>query len=54
MKWHEHRAYTTPDLQMERRWSQQTPSNLWRIRITGIAFIGMSLLVMWEYWRIHR
>ena len=54
MKWHEHRAYTTPDLRMERRWSQQTPANLWRLRVTGIAFIGAALWVMWEYWKIHR
>jgi hypothetical protein len=53
-KWHEDRAYTTPGLRMERRWSQQTPANLWRIRVTGIAFIGMSLLVIWEYSRFHR
>ena len=37
--WHEHRAYTTPDLRMERRWSQQTPANLWRLRITGIILL---------------
>ena len=53
-KWHGQRAYTTPYLRMQRRWSQQTPANLWRIRATGIAFIGMSLWVMWEYWKIHR
>jgi hypothetical protein len=53
-KWHEHRAYTTPDLRMERRWSQQTPANLRRLRVTGIAFIGGAFWVMWEYWRIHR
>jgi hypothetical protein len=53
-KWHERRAYTTPYLRMQRRGSQQTPANLWGIRTTGIAFIGMSLWVMWEYWRIHR
>lgn len=53
-KWHEHRAYTTLGLRMERRESQQTPANLWRSRVTGIAFIGGALWVMWEYWRIHR
>jgi hypothetical protein len=53
-KWREQRAYTTPDLRMERRWSQQTPANLWRIRVTGIAFIGMSLCLISEYWRIRR
>ena len=52
--WHEQRAYTTPCLRMERRSSQQTPANLWRIRITGIAFIGMSLSVMWMYLASHR
>lgn len=52
--WHEQRAYTTPDLRMERRWSQQTPANLWRLRLTGLAFIGGALWVMWEYWKIHR
>jgi hypothetical protein len=51
--WHEHRAYTTPDLRMERRWSQQTPANLWRLRITGIAFISTSLWVIWAYWRVY-
>lgn len=45
--WHEHRGYTTPGLRMERRWSQQTPANLWRIRMTGVAFVAMSLFVMW-------
>ena len=39
---------------MPTRWSQQTPANLWGIRLTGIASIGMSLWVMWEYLRIHR
>ena len=53
-KWHEQRAYTTPHLRMQRRWSQRTSANLLRIRLTGIAFIGMSLWVTWEYWRIHR
>ena len=53
-KWHEQRAYTTPHLRMQRRWSQRTPANLWGIRVTGIAFIGTSLWFMWEYWRIHR
>ena len=53
-KWREHRAYTTTGLRMERRWSQQTPANLWGIRITGIGFIGGCLWVIWEYWRIHR
>jgi hypothetical protein len=52
-KWHENRAYTTPHLRLQRRWSQQTVGNLWRIRVTGIACIGMSLWVIWEYWRIH-
>ena len=42
-QWHEERAYTTPYLRLQRRWNQQTPGNLWRLRITGIAFIGMSL-----------
>jgi hypothetical protein len=53
-KWHEQRAYTTPYLRMQRRWSQQTPANLWGMRMTGIACIAMSLWVIWEYWRIHR
>ena len=53
-KWHEQRAYTTPYLRMQRRWSQRTAANLWGIRVTGIGFIGMSLWVIWEYWRIHR
>jgi hypothetical protein len=53
-KWHEQRAYTTPHLRMQRRWSQQTSANLWRLRVTGIAFIIGALWVMWEYWRIHR
>lgn len=52
-KWHEGRAYTTPYLRMQRRWSQQTPSNLWGIRATGIAFIGMSLWVMWPRPALH-
>lgn len=52
-KWHGHRAYTTPDLRMERRWSQQTPANLWRLRVTGVAFIGVALWVMW-HWKIYR
>lgn len=34
-KWHEQRAYTTPYLRMQRRWSQRTPANLWKIRVTG-------------------
>jgi hypothetical protein len=38
---------------MERRWSQQTPANLRRIRVTGIAFIGMGLWVIWEYWKFR-
>jgi hypothetical protein len=49
-KWHEHRVYMTLHFRMQRRWSQQTPANLWGLRVTGIAFIGMSLWVMWEYW----
>ena len=53
-KWHEHRGYTTPDLRMERRWSQQTPANRLRLRVTGIAFIGAASWVIWEYWRMHR
>lgn len=53
-RWREQRAYTTPYLRMQRRWSQQTPANLWRMRVTGIAFIGMSLLAIWEYWKINR
>jgi hypothetical protein len=53
-KWHEQRAYTTLHLRMQRRWSQATAANLWGIRVTGIAFIGMSLWAMWEYWKIHR
>lgn len=52
-KWREQRAYTTPHLRMQRRWSQRTPANLWRLRITGIAFIGGALWVMWQYWRLH-
>lgn len=52
-KWHEQRTYTTPYLRIQRRWSQQTPANLWGIRVTGIACIGISVWVMWEYWRIH-
>jgi hypothetical protein len=52
--WHETRDYTTPGLRMERRWSQQTNANLWRLRVTGIAFIGCALWVIWEYWKIHR
>jgi len=48
-QWHQYRAYTTPGLRMERRWSQQTPASLRRIRITGIAFLGMSLWVLWQY-----
>ena len=54
MKWHEHRAYTAPGLRMERRWSQLTPANLRRIRVTGIAFACMGLWIIWEYWRVHR
>ena len=54
MKWHKHRAYTTPGLRMERRWSQLTPANLRRIRVTGIAFACMGLWIIWEYWRVHR
>jgi hypothetical protein len=53
-KWHEQRAYTTTHLRMQRRWSQQTPGNLWRIRLTGVACVSMFLWVIWEYWRIHR
>jgi len=53
-KWHEQRAYRTPHLRIQRRWSQQTPANLRRLRVTGIVFIGGALWVMWEYWRIHR
>lgn len=53
-EWHKHRAYTTPDLRMARRESQQTPANLWRIRVTGIGFVGMALWAMWEYWKVHR
>jgi hypothetical protein len=53
-KWHEQRAYTTPYLRMHRRWSQQTPANLWGMRVSGIAFIAMGVLVIWEYWIIHR
>lgn len=53
-KWHEQRAYTTPHLRMQRRWSQQTPANLWGVRVTGIGFIGTCLWIMWEYWGIHR
>jgi hypothetical protein len=53
-KWHEHRAYTTPGLRMERRWSQQTPANLHRVQMTGMAFIGVGLWIIWEYWRLHR
>lgn len=53
-KWHEDRAYTTPYLRMQRRWSQQTPANLWRLRVNGIVFIALSLWGMWEYWRFHR
>jgi hypothetical protein len=45
-KWHEQRAYTTPHLRMQRRWSQQTPANLRRLRVTGIAFIVFALWVM--------
>jgi hypothetical protein len=52
--WHEQRAYTTPHLRMQRRWSQKTRSNLRAMRATGIGFIGMSLWGIWEYWKIHR
>jgi hypothetical protein len=52
--WHEQRAYTTPHLRMQRRWSQQTPASLRRMRLTGIAIIGVSLCGIWEFWRIHR
>ena len=52
-KWHQYRAYTTPGLRMERRWSRPTPANLRRLRETGIAFIGMALWVIWEYWKFH-
>jgi hypothetical protein len=38
-----------PDLRMERRWSQRTPANLWRLRVTGIALIGAALWVMSEF-----
>jgi hypothetical protein len=53
-QWHKQRAYTTPGLRMERRWSQQTPANLWRMRVAGIAFISMGLWVIREYWKVHR
>ena len=50
-EWHKHRA----GLRMERRQSQQTPANLWRMRANGIAFIAMSLWAIWWCWRmIHR
>ena len=48
---HEQRAYATPHLRMQRRWSQQTRANLWRLRITGIAFMGGCLWVIWDYWK---
>jgi hypothetical protein len=53
-KWHEQRAYTTPHLRLQRRWSQQTRANLWRLRVTGIAFIVGAVWIIWEYLRIHR
>ena len=53
-QWHELRAYTTPDLRMGRRWSQRTRANLWRLRLTGIAFIVGAVWVVWEYWGIRR
>jgi hypothetical protein len=53
-EWHKHRVYTTPDLRMERRQSQQTPANLWRIRVTGIGFLVIALWGMWAIWKIHR
>jgi hypothetical protein len=53
-EWHKHRAYTTPDLRMERRQSQYTPANLWRIRVTGIGFLVIALWGMWAIWKIHR
>jgi len=52
-EWHKYRAYTPAGLRMERRWSQQTPANLWGMRITGIAFIAGGLWVLWEYWKLH-
>lgn len=53
-KWHEQRAYTTPHLRLQRRWSQQTRASLWRLRVTGIAFIVGAVWIIWEYLRIHR
>ena len=53
-KWHEQRAYTTPYLRTQRRWSQQMPANLWGMRVSGITFIAMGVWVIWEYWRVHR
>jgi hypothetical protein len=52
-EWHKARAYTTPFMREERRRSQQTPANLWRIRVTGIGFVGMTLWGVWEYFKIH-
>ena|SRR5215469_4948693 len=40
-KWHEQRAYTTPHLRIQRRWNQQTPANLWRLRLTESRSSGV-------------
>src|ERR1700694_2853936 len=42
------RGHMPSACELERRWSQQTPANLRRLHLTGIAFIGGALWVIWE------
>ena len=46
-----HRVYTTPGERMARRYTQDTPANIRRVRIVGLIIAAALVGVLWGLWK---